>query len=387
MTSRFGIVVLLLVLACSKPATTDATPASSESGHVDESEHPALPRRVHLSPDVIRDAKIEAIPVSMEILATTLGLAGEIVADPDRSAKVSSPVAGRLEEVRFKEGAEVKKGEALATLRVPDLGRVRGAYAATAAKAKAAHTNSDRLKSLLDQRLTSEQSYVDAKTDADALDAEATALAEQLGAMGAGSGAGFLLTLRAPTGGTIIARDAIVGQPVATDQILASIADLGEVWFLGRVFEKDLGRLAENAPGEVTLNAYPQDRFDGVLEHLGQQIDPVARTLTARVRLTNRAGMLRVGLFGVARIGLANCEKREPGLIVLRTAVIEVANKSVVFVEEPDGDYEMHDVVVGDSALGKVQIVTGLREGERVVVRGAFTLKSVVMKSNLAEEE
>lgn len=386
MKRALRLLCLLVVFgACSKPTKDD--PATAPSAHSDETAHEALPKKVRLTPQVILDAKIVSQAVTKEVLATTLGLAGEIVADPDRSAKVSSPVAGHLEEVRFKEGESVKKGDTLAILRVPDLGRVRGAYAATTAKAAAAHTNANRLKSLLDQRLTSEQAWLDAKTEAEALDAEANALSVQLGGMGAGAGAGFLLTLRAPVNGVIISRDAVVGQPVTTEQILANIADLGEVWFLGRVFEKDLGRLAEKSPAEVTLNAYPQEQFSGSLERLGQTIDPIARTLTARIRLVNRDGKLRVGLFGVARVGLAQCEKREPALLVLRTAVVEIAGKRVVFVEEADGDYEAHDVILGDSALGKVEIISGLREGEKVVVQGAFTLKSAVMKSSLAEEE
>ncbi len=384
---RLALVVCAFV-ACSKPPPEGDGTSSAPSAHADETAHDALPKKVRLTPAVVRDAKIASLPVTKEVLATTLGLAGEIVADPDRSAKVSSPVAGHLEDIRFKEGGTVKKGDLLATLRVPDLGRLRGTYAATAAKAQTARANAARQKSLLDQRLTSEQAWLDAKTEADALDAEANALAVQLGAMGAGAGGGgFLLSVRAPVGGVILSRDAVVGQPVTTEQVLATIADLEEVWFLGRVFEKDLGRLAEKSPAEVTLNAYPKDQFSGELEYLGKQIDPVARTLTARIRLVNREQKLRVGLFGVARIGLAQCEKREPALLVPRTAIVEIAGKRVVFVEEPDGDYEVHEITLGDAALGKVEVVAGLREGEKVVVEGAFTLKSAVMKSSLAEEE
>ena len=177
----------------------------------------------------------------------------------------------------------------------------------------------------------------------------------------------MLLPLRAPIAGVVISRDAVVGQPVTADRALASIADLSEVWFLGRVFEKDLGRLAEGSPAEVKLNAYPQEHFDGTSSTLGQNIDPVARTLTARIRLTNRDDLLRIGLFGGARVGLAQCEKREPGARRPAHALTEIGGKPVVFVQHPDGDFELHEVGVGDSALGKVEVVTGLREGEQVV--------------------
>jgi cobalt-zinc-cadmium efflux system membrane fusion protein len=178
----------------------------------------------------------------------------------------------------------------------------------------------------------------------------------------------------------------VVGQPITADTTLGSIADLGDVWFLGRIFEKDLSALRLGAATEVRLNAYPDRAFDGRVEYVGQQIDPTARTLTARVVLRNQDGLLRIGLFGVARVAKGTTAG-EPRLVVPRTALVEVAGKSVVFVKQPDGDFELHDVTVGDSAPGKVEIVSGLRDGEEVVVDGAFTLKSAVLRSSLSEDE
>ena len=69
--------------------------------------------------------------------------------------------------------------------------------------------------------------------------------------------------MTAPIAGVAIQRDAIVGQAITPDTMLATIADLSEVWFMGRVFEKDLGRLHLGARTEVRLNAFPNERFDG----------------------------------------------------------------------------------------------------------------------------
>jgi membrane fusion protein, heavy metal efflux system len=316
-------------------------------------------------------------------------LPGEVVADPDRSARISSTVPGRVEEVRFRDGALVKKGDVMVVLRVPDLGKVRGAYTATSSKAKAARANADRLKDLVENRLASQQAHLDAEAEAQSLDAEAKALGEQLAALGAGGGGGtgVLLNLRAPISGVVTKRDAVVGQPVGADQTLGSIADLSEAWFLGRVFEKDLGRLHEGARAEVELNAYPTERFEGTIEVLGQQIDPVARTLAARIRVTNRRGLLRIGLFGGARVEIGDAAPKEPVLVVPRTALTEIAGKPVVFVRTGDETFEVHELVVGDSAVGKVQVLTGLKEGEPVVTHGVFTLKSIVLKRTFAEED
>lgn len=385
MSSRL-FVVLLLVLSC-KRTEAPGEKHEPDSPHAHETEHEALPRQVKLSEQVIRDAKLALSPVTREVLSETLSLPGEIAADPDQLARISSPAAGRIEEVRFKEGAVVKKGDALLVLRVPEVGKVRSTFAATESRASAARANAQRLSDLFAKRLASEQEALDAKSEADALEVEARSLKEQLGALGAGAAGAFAITLRAPISGTVIARDAVVGQPVSPEQTLGSVAALDEVWFLGRIFEKDLGRLALGASAEIRLNAYPDERFAGSVEYVGQQVDAAARAVTARVRLKNRGNLLRIGLFGTAQVALPNANEDVARLVVPRSAVTEIAEKSVVFVREKDGDFELHEVTLGRAAPGKVEILAGLREGESVVTEGVFTLKSVVLKGSFAEDE
>lgn len=395
---RLGVAILSLgcgSLGCGKgpadgAATTGATAVATgheDDGHKDEREHEELPRRVRLTTQVIADAKIRTAPAVREVLSATLTLPGEIAADPDRLARVASPAEGRLEAVSFKEGATVQRGDVLAVVRVPELGKVRGALAAASARAKAARANAERLKQLLDQKLASAQEHENAVAEASAFEAEARALSAELSAMGTGGGGGASLTLRAPIAGVVVTRDAVQGQPVTPETVLATIADLSSVWFLARVFEKDLGLLRSGASAEVQLNAYPGIRFPGTLEYVGRQVDPVARSITARVVLAGADERLRLGLFGRAQIVTGEGEGRPATIVVPRSAVADVAGKTVVFVRHPDDDFELHEVTLGDGASGKVEVLSGLREGESVVVEGVFTLKSGVLKSAFAEEE
>ena len=384
------LALLLLAIGCKRAAPTneqhERTPRASSAEHLDEPAHEALPRKVKLTAAVIRDAKVQVAPASREVLSETLALPGEVAADPDQLARISSPAAGRIEEVRFKEGALVKKGDVLAVVRVPEIGKVRSAFVATESRAAAARANAERLNDLFTKRLAAEQDALNAKAEADALEVEARSLKDQLGALGGGTSGVFAISLRAPISGTVLARDAVVGQPVSPDQTLGSIAALDEVWFLGRVFEKDLGRLALGAAAEVRLNAYPKEHFAGSVEYVGQQVDTAARAVTARIRLKNRDGLLRIGLFGTAEIAVNSPTKDGARLVVPRSAVTEIADKPVVFVREVDGDFELHEVTLGRAAPGKVEILAGLRDGEPVVIDGVFTLKSVVLKGSFAEE-
>jgi cobalt-zinc-cadmium efflux system membrane fusion protein len=107
--------------------------------------------------------------------------------------------------------------------------------------------------------------------------------------------------------------------------------------------------------------------------------------VTARIRMTNREGLLRIGLFGTAQIALADGTTNPARIVVPRAAVTDVAGKPVVFVRDPDGAFSLHDVTLGQEAPGKVEVLAGLGEGEAVVVDGVFTLKSVVLRSSFAE--
>lgn len=380
--------VVLLVGCRDKGSTRAEPPPIASTSHEGEKEHDAIPKRAKLTKEIIESAKIRWQPAAKEVLAPTLALPGEVAADPDRSARVSSPVAGRLVDVRFKEGSSVKKGDVLAVIRIPEIGKVRAAHSSVVAKGAAARANAQRLEELAEKGMAAKQEAASARAEADALDAESKALGEQLSALGMGTtGGGADLVIRAPVAGVVVVRDAIVGQPVTTEQTLASISDLDEVWFLARVFEKDLGKLDVGAASDVKLNAYPNETFEGKVEYISRQIDSAARTVTARIRLPNRGEMLRLGLFGTARVVAKNEKPGEPALVVPRSALIEVTSKTVVFVHAAPDEFELHEVTVGEGAAGKVRILAGLREGEEVVVDGAFTVKSVLLRGTLADED
>ncbi|MET0287577.1 MAG: efflux RND transporter periplasmic adaptor subunit [Polyangiales bacterium] len=383
-------VVLALSVSCGEKNREPVEEAAPERvPHRDEPEHAEFPTHVQLSDEVLSAAGVRTRKVERELLVRTVDLPGEIAVDPDRAARVASPIAGRIEQVSFKEGQRVKKGDVLLTIRVPELGKVRSELAATRAQAKAARLTADRLHELTKQQLASEQSYLTAEAEAQALEVSAIAAQERVRALGLqGKGDASTLVLRAPLGGVVLARAALVGQPVTTEQVVAELADLDQVWFLGRVFEKDLGLLRVGTSTEVLLNAYPGIAFNGEVEYLGHQVDPIARTLTARIRLTNHDDLLRIGLFGSARVSIEGKDDARPAtLVVPRGALTEIAGKQVVFVRQDDRDFELHEVTTGRAAGGKVEVLSGLREGEQVVAEGVFTLKSSVLKASLAEDE
>jgi membrane fusion protein, heavy metal efflux system len=390
--------LLLVFSACSagrkesSASHGDGAPAARSEEHSDESEeHKELPSKIRLTPKVVEAAGIRTALATADALPATVDITGEIAVDPDRSARIAARISGRVVEVRVKEGARVKKGDVIAVLESPEIARTRAAVASTTARAGSARMNADRLKRLVASRLASGQEAATAEGEAAALEAEVAAARQTLGAFGQGAeqarGTAARLIVRAPVAGFILSRDAVAGQTIDGEHVIAVVGDLDRAYFLGRLFEKDLARVTEGAGAEVRLNAYPDEAFDGTVEAIGKQLDPAARTVTARVLVRNHRDLLKVGLFGTARIITGPATKPAKRLVVPLVAVTRIANKDVVFVRQADGDFEMHPVTLGQTAGRRVEVLTGLREGEPIVVEGVFTLKSAVLKSTFGEEE
>jgi len=357
--------------------------------HEDEPAHGAMPRRVRLTPQVMIDAGVTDEPATRASLAETIQVVGELAADPDRTAQIAARVAGTLASLDFREGDAVAEGQVLATIRAPSLGSLRSDLAALQARASSARSNMLRLEALAVRNMASTQELAAARGESAALDAEARAAGQRLTALGVGRTGETLYTLRAPISGIVTERAPVLGQAVTPETTVAKIVNLDEVWFLARIFEHNVDQVHLGSPAEVQLNAHPGERYQGRVVYLAHVVDPHARTLTARLVLKNRDARLRLGMFGTASIALPGDDPAlgDIPLVVPRSALTEVDGRPAVFVRHADDDFELHDVVLGAADPGRVAIVHGLRDGERVVTSGVHTLKSVLLRGTFADED
>jgi len=156
---------------------------------------------------------------------------------------------------------------------------------------------------------------------------------------------------------------------------------------VARLFEKNLAAVSVGKRADVRLNAYPDQAFTGTVESISRQMDPTARTVVARIALKSRSELLKIGLFGTARVVVDGQGEGMRRLLIPTEAVTRLEERSVVFVGHPEGEFEVHPVTLGTSSGGLVEVLAGLREGEQVVTEGVFTLKSVVLKSSFGEED
>ncbi len=181
------------------------------------------------------------------------------------------------------------------------------------------------------------------------------------------------LPLIAPGNGIVLDIDVHEGRQVAPGMPLARIADLSEVWILAEVPERQATWITTGRPAEARLPALPGQVFEGRVDYLYPSIDPATRTRRVRVVFDNPDWQLMPGMY--AEVALFGGPRQER-LLIPSEALIRTGTRSVVIVDDGEAGFRPVDVVAGDERGGQIEILSGLEEGQRIVVSGQFLIDS-----------
>lgn len=190
------------------------------------------------------------------------------------------------------------------------------------------------------------------------------------------------LVVRSPIGGVVLDREVTLGQSVERGSEICEIANTSNIWVIGNAYEKDMPSLGVGQPVSITVNAYPNSIFNGRVTNIGTVLDERSRTIRVRCEVANVGGRLRPGMFAELTV-LSSSRPRV--LLVPEAAVQEDANKKYVFVVDGKS-YRKVDVRLGAASKGFHEVLSGLKDGDKVVTEGSFILKSETKKSEMGED-
>ncbi|WP_425253498.1 efflux RND transporter periplasmic adaptor subunit [Janthinobacterium sp. NFX145] len=348
---------------CAKP-TPAATPPA-QSTHLDDGSI-AVDK---MSP--LRQ-RLQIAAVQEQDIATQTQAPGSFEAMPEKLVKITPPLAGRITRLQRSLGDSVKAGDPLFTL---DSAELSAAYADDS-KAKSALLQArqelERQKTLFEAEIAARKEYEAAQAAFAQAGSDAQASADKLAQYGAGArGTRRDYVLRSPIAGTVIAMEGAQGgywndinAPVMT------VADLSTVWLSANVAERDLAQVAVGQATRITVDAWPGKAFEGKVAYVGAVLDPETRTVKVRVAIDNRAGAFKPGMF--AHAGFAGASRR--ALLVPAAAVLQSGPSTRVMVERSPLVFTPRTVEVGASHGDQVEIVSGLKAGERIVVKEGVLL-------------
>jgi cobalt-zinc-cadmium efflux system membrane fusion protein len=363
-----------------------------QEGATEQGREPSIAERsVTLSAAARRAAGIRVASVAERRVPLRLTLPGTLHPDPQRSVTVGARSGGRILRVLVDVGSRVAEGQLLARLEGAEVTAALARYRTADARAGAARASLARAERLLAIRGISRGERDAREAEATAAAAEAEAARQDLRRLGldpeGADAAAHLAELRitSPLAGTVLERTTSPGQLVEKEAPLFVVADLGHLWAVLEVYEKDIGRLAPAGEVEIRCDAYPDAVFAGRLALVEPTVEPGSRLGHARVVLDNRDGRLRPGLTVMARVPLRGSA---PAVLTLPAGAVQsFQGIAAVFVEAKDGRFALRPVETGAESEGLVEVRRGLTEGERVVVGGAFVLKAELLKAGLREED
>ena len=301
---------------------------------------------------------------------------GKIVYNEARTARVSSPIAGRVIGAIAALGAQVRAGDALVEIDSPELGQAQSAYADAISDLNLANRSFERIKELYDNGIAprkeqeqSEDNLIHARSEAE----RARLKLINLGVRNRRPDNRFVL--HSPVSGTITERNINPGMEVRPDLAapLFVVSDLNELWVQMDIFEKDIGLIHIGATVLLQVPAYPGEDFTAKISYIGQVVDEATRTVKVRCILPNLDKRLLPSMFASIAV---QSDPDDLSVVVPLNAIFAQDESDWVYVNIGDYHYQRRPVTVGLRLKDRAVILSGLKPGERIVVQGALLLRT-----------
>jgi Cu(I)/Ag(I) efflux system membrane fusion protein len=341
---------------------------------------------VSIDPSMVQNIGVRIDPVRTGPLVKTIRTVGTIDYDETRVRDVNIKVSGWIEKLHVDYlGSEVKQGQPLFDLYSPELYAAQEEYLL-------AWRNRDKIgadfvpdaakgaRDLLEAVRTKLEYY-------DITDAQTQALQERGEPVKA-------MTLLSPHTGVVTAKHANEGMRVNPGMQVYRIADLSKVWVMVTLYEYQLPFVSVGQRAVMSLPYVPGQTFEGRVLYIYPYLEKQTRQVTVRLEFDNPTSLLKPGMY--VNVELKSTLSREATL-VSRSAVIDTGERQVAFASLGEGRFEPRDVQIGvETDDGMVQVLSGLKPGEMVVVSGQFLIDSEakirdamakMVRGNLASEQ
>jgi RND family efflux transporter MFP subunit len=317
----------------------------------------------------ITPEKQQLIGVKYELVkvgggSRTIRAVGKVAIDETRIGHVHTKVEGWIDQVFVDfTGKLVRKGQPLLTIYSPDM-LASERELLLAAKAKTIMLNSalpsgfDQSESLLQATRRRLELWDLSEAQIDQVLRTGEPIKN--------------VTVYSPMTGYITDRKAFPQLKVMPVTDLYTIVDLSRVWIMADVFEYEAPNIHMGETARVSLQALPGKSFDARIDYLQPEVDPMTRTLKVRLNMDNPGLMLKPDMYADVEFRV-NIPSR---LTVPADAVLNAGERQTVFVDRGNGYFEPRQVKTGEREGGRIQILSGLRQGERIVTSGNFLIDS-----------
>jgi cobalt-zinc-cadmium efflux system membrane fusion protein len=328
--------------------------------------------------------RVETTIVEFSPSHQALTLSGKVAYGEDRYSRISSPLQGRVVEVRAHLGDRVKSGDVLLIVDSPDIAHAYSEYVKEDSELQYATRAQELAKDLYENKAMplkdlkqAENELVKARAEFRRAKERLLSLripAEELTKPLDRQKITSRFEMKSPLTGVVVERAVTPGQSVGGDasQVLFTVADLDMLQVLADLYERDLALVKEGQFAVVNVEAYPGVDFPATVAAIGDIVDPITRTIKVRAWVNNPDHKLKPEMF--VRLHLRVGEST-PLLTIPREALLEIEEKQYVYVVEGANQYVKREVKVSTITGDHVQVLEGLTPGERIVIKGVVLIQ------------
>lgn len=369
---------------------------------------PSGPPVVTLDHKEANHLKLTTAIATRKVVPQELELPAQIEPDSNLTTPVVALMPGRIEDISILLGDRVKKGEMLASIRSDEIAQIEA----------------DLLKDVLDYEADIEQQQVDyqlhkavfdrktrlfgegiaakaeveeARRDLDKAMAEVRSVQrkkdsaiktanERMRLFGVHSNeiqrllkSGMIdntFDIVCPREGVVTARDADIGQIVDNGHRICVVSDLSRVWLIAQASERHIQHVRPGQTVICKIDSFPDQSFSGKVDYMDAALDPDTRTLSIRVTIPNTGGLLKPKMFGRMKI----ITGQRDVLAVPSAGVQKTGEVYVVYIVRGPDTFEERQVQVGQQFPENIEILRGLKPGDKIVVNGSLHLQGKVIQ-------
>lgn len=298
--------------------------------------------------------QVVAVAARTEAVADTLSLIGTVAAD--EMVELQSETAGIIDSIHFTEGQHVEKDQLLIEL---DQSKLQAAVVEAEANLALSQSNFKRNRELLAGNLISKQEFDQAKTRFESDTALVDLRKRQLKDT----------RITAFFSGTVGSREVSPGQVISPNTTLTWLVSLDPVKLEFNVPERFLSVCKTGLTIDVEVAAYPQSKFEGTVYFVAPFVEPQLRTTLIKATVANPNQLLKPGMFATLDLTLTI---RENAIVIPEPAIFRTLDEeqAMIYVVDADNLAQIRTVRVGERKSKKVEILTGLADGEMVIVEG-----------------
>lgn len=384
------IVTALLALGL---LISDKGNSAEEGEHAeDEAENTAHAETEHgeeiaLTAKQITEQGIQLALVEVGAITKSASYPAKVTVNTDRQAHVSPAFSGYVEKVNVELGQRVVKGQALATLMVPDLVDQQANLQMVQANLELARQDYERERQLWSQGISAKQDYQRAYNTYKQAQIQVQASKSRLSAFGAALGSNGRYVLTAPISGIISKKDLVVGENVQLANQLFIIDQLDQLWLEFIAPSADLSAIGLNQQIEFK-SLQTGNLFKAQIQSLNTEADLQTGRLQVRAKILSSATELRPNLMVNVQLQQAGSSQ---ALRILKSAIQKVEGKDVVFVaseHDQNIEFKAQPVVLGQISGNAewVEVQSGLTQGQQYTAQGSFLLKSELEKGEASHE-